>query len=146
MYVYIYSLYTLHFIQFLQLDELNLIQTDIKTAIIDTITSQCDCHFNESAIIEDEFTCRYSNSYFTYRVKIAVHSRTFPLAAEEYVNYIRNWVKSGRASFLSERRRLWVDESCDINITSFTDPECRPGNIIKSREQAYYNMFEQNNN
>lgn len=92
----------------------------IARAISDLVKMECNCMFEEEAINQDHLLCDHSQLNKTvFRAEIV----TYQLTRDDLLIIIQNMVTGGRV-FLNETTVFRLDNSCPVEISSFSDPLC----------------------
>ena len=72
----------------------------------------------------------HETSYAVFRARITSTPNT---SSEEIVNYLRQWVTTGRAGILLLNIRLDIEPECEVEISSFDDSFCElPTTIVET--------------
>ena len=85
--------------------------------------SRCGCVLTEDHVTQRGFQCFPSSPQaVTYRAELR---GTREASVEDLLQDMQQWIQD--ASFPVQFHILTVDSSCDVSISSFSDPECTTG-------------------
>ena len=94
---------------------------DIVRGIISNLVPHCGCGLTEDHVTQRGFQCFPSSPQaVTYRAELW---GTREASVEDLLQDMQQWIQDG-ATFNIQFQILEVDGSCDLVISSFTDPEC----------------------
>ena len=95
---------------------------EIVQAIISNMVPRCGCGLTEDHVTRRGFQCFPSSPQaVTYRAELR---GTREASVEDLLQDMQQWIQDG-ASFPVQLQILDVDSSCDLEISSFTEAECR---------------------
>lgn len=95
----------------------------VASAIADNTAELCEhCGLTTNHITDGAFQCFVQNAHeVTFRARLHSSPTSTPM---ELINHIIYWIENG-ASIAINGILLSVDQSCDIVIESFSEPECQ---------------------
>ena len=92
----------------------------IVSAVTDLIKMECDCVLEDGAIDQEHLLCDHSQLNETvFRAQITTHQ----LTRNDLLTIIQHLVTTGRL-VLNASTVVRLDDSCPVEISSFTDPLC----------------------
>ena len=98
--------------------------SDIRTALLAYLNSQCLCNLNSSYVTNEELSCRQGlQDQISYRARIF---GTNTYSAGGLVQLLQAWVGTGTASIRVGVSRLEADPSCPVFLDNLNAPDCLP--------------------
>ena len=92
----------------------------IANAVVDLIQEECDCVLEEKVIAQEHLLCdQLQLNKTVFRAEIM----TYQLTRDDLLIIVQNMVTGGRL-MLNESTVFRIDDSCPVEISSFSDPLC----------------------
>ena len=98
--------------------------SEIRTALIAYLNSQCSCNLTSSHVMNEELSCRRGlQDQISYRARI-LGTNTY--SASGLAQLLQLWVETGTASIRVGVSRLEADSSCPVFLDNLNAPDCLP--------------------
>ena len=99
--------------------------SEIRTALLANLNTQCRCNLTSAHVMNEELSCRQGlQDQISYRARIF---GTDTYSAGGLVQLLQAWVGTGSASVKVGVSRLEVDRSCPVFLDNLNAPDCPPG-------------------
>lgn len=103
-----------------QISEVDLKVADVTTAVLEELSSKCNCPITADIIEDESFSCLTTPTSVTYRGRL---SGTSEKNSTILVSYTATWVSTG-PSIRVRNVLLLVDKNCSTFISSFSEEGC----------------------
>ena len=91
---------------------------------MNAVTDMCSCTFDDSNILNQEFSCRSLENTVVFRAEILYTALPTDHNADDFVVFISDWVQSETPTVVVDGTRLDVEATCPTELESFDSFDC----------------------